>query len=372
LVSDYVETDRGSSERPKRLIRSVIERLDLDLSGLVVLTEAASGNYVHTPLVCAAAGCERVIAHTKDSAYGSSDAVIEATSRTADLYGLAGGISFAKEISADMWASADIVTNLGFLRPLDGAVVGGLKETACIPLMFETWEFREEDLDLRACWDRGICVLGTNEEHEAIRILDYLGALAAKKLFEQGIEITGSRIVVLGKGKFFFKVCGALEQLGAHVLRRPSGDGNDAPGAPDGGLEELEGADAIVLADEPVSTEVLVGSDGVITPHDIVERCPEATLVQLAGVVDRSELEALAIRCIPRKAPAPGHMGWSLSELGPRAVIDLHAAGLKVGELLARARLAGLGPKEAVVEALKNPLCQDFSPEQKRKFGYPY
>jgi hypothetical protein len=65
-------------------------------------------------------------------------------------------------------------------------------------------------------------------------------------------------------------------------------------------------------------------------------------------------------------------MGWSLSELGPRPVIDLHAAGLKVGETLARARLSGLAPGDATAAALRNPLCQDFSPEQKALYGCPF
>ena len=55
---------RGGIANPLRvvkLIRDTIEFLKLDLSGLVVLTEAASGPFVVTPVVAAAAGAERVI-----------------------------------------------------------------------------------------------------------------------------------------------------------------------------------------------------------------------------------------------------------------------------------------------------------------------
>jgi hypothetical protein len=53
--------------------------------------------------------------------------------------------------------------------------------------------------------------------------------------------------------------------------------------------------------------------------------------------------------------------------LGPRAVIVLNCAGLKVGELLARSRLKGLSCEVAGRKALRNPICQDFSADQYKK-----
>lgn len=373
MDSEAAGSRPGPSARSMRLVKEAVGKLELDLSGLVVLTEAASGNYIYTPLICACAGSRQVLAFTRDSGYATGDAVSHDTLRAARRLGVADRITVLKEISDGDWGSADIVTNLGFLRPLDRSVVSKLKETAAVPLMFETWEFRESDLDLRACWERGITVLGTNEEHGAIKILDYLGGLVAKKLFEQGVEIMGSRIVVLGRGKFFTKVSGALEKMGAFVLRWFADVENAEAGAGfEQRLEALHGADAFVIADEPVAIRVLIGAGGFLSGQDLARHCPDAIVVQLAGVIDRTDLKAATITCLPDEAPVQGHMGWSLSELGPKTVIDLHAAGLKVGELLARGRLDGLGPKAAVARALGNPLCQDFSPEQKRSYGCPF
>jgi hypothetical protein len=248
-----------------------------------------------------------------------------------------------------------------------------LKETAAVPLMFETWEYREADLDLGACWERGICVLGTNEEHGAIRILDYLGMLVAGKLLEQGVEVQRSKLIVLGHGKFFVKVSKALEDMGALVVRWLA-DVDEAGDEIISGerLEALKGADAVIVADEPTSRRILVGGGGFLPISEVVTHCPDALVVQLAGAVSRSELDAAGVRCIPAGGLVPGHMGWSLSDLGPKPVIDLHAAGLKVGELLARARLANLSPAEATEKALLNPVCQDFTPDQKRQYGRPY
>lgn len=359
--------------RERRLIAEVTGRLDLDLSGLTVLTEAASGNYMFTPLICAGAGCERVLAFTRDSKFGAAGEVRARTLDAAREMGLADRIEILTGLDEKTWASADIVTNVGFLRPIDRGVVEALKPTAAIPIMFETWEFRKGDLDLEACWEKGICVLGTNEGHGAIRIMDYLGPLVAKKLFELDVEVFGSKIVVFGAGKFFFKVCAALESMGALVMRWLSDfDCETSAFVSDERLDALTGADAIVAADSPNSTKCLIGSGGLVSAGDLASRCPEAVVIQLAGTISREELAAARIVCSPDVPPEPGHMGWSLSELGPRPVIDLHAAGLKVGELLARGRLAGLSPAKATFEALKHPVCQDFSAEQRVLYGCPY
>ena len=361
------------SARERRLISEAVDKLELDLSGLVVLTEAATGRYGCTPLICARAGCERVFALTRDSKYGSAEKVIRDTRSAAAEMGFADKVEVITEATDEILGSADIVTNLGFVRPISRAIVDKLKATAAVPVMFETWEFREGDLDLSACWERGICVLGTNEEHGALKIMDYLGSLVAMKLFEQGVEVTGSRVVVLGRGKFFLKVSGSLERMGAAVVRWLA-DVEDVrrETLSEERLSVLGGADAVVVADEPTSTRCIVGKGGPIRADDLAAHCPDAVVVHLAGTVSRAELEALRITCLPESAPEPGHMGWSLSELGPKPVIDLHAGGLKVGELLAGARLAGLTPNEATSSALRNPVCQDFSPEQKRRYGCPF
>src|SRR5688572_10905388 len=52
--------------RARRLVSETVERLRLDLAGLTVYTEAASGPYLWTPLLAAAAGA-RVIAVAADS-----------------------------------------------------------------------------------------------------------------------------------------------------------------------------------------------------------------------------------------------------------------------------------------------------------------
>jgi hypothetical protein len=57
-------------------------------------------------------------------------------------------------------------------------------------------------------------------------------------------------------------------------------------------------------------------------------------------------------------------MAITLAGLGARPVVELHAAGLKAGEFMARARVRGLSRQQAEQEALPNRLCQAFGHDQ--------
>lgn len=360
-----------------RLIRTVIRSLDLNLESLTVLTEAGTGPYALTPLIAAMAGASKVFSFARDTRYARAGDAIEGMLRLAHDAAVADTIVPLTQLS-DCVDRADVVTNLAQLRPLDATFVARLKPTAAVPLMFETWEYREKDIDLGACWSRGIPVLGTNEEDHRIKILEYLGPLCVKKLMELGIEIVRSRLLVCGAGKFGPIVTRALVHAGADVVVV-----SDSPWGGDlaqvlqiGSLDqpltnprELIGLDAIIVATHVAWCKLVIGEDGPLRPSVLRQWCPDAPILQLAGEINRDHIRAAGIECFPEPPPAPGHMGWTLADLGPRPVVDLHAAGLKVGELLARARLQGLSLREAERAALQNPIAQDFPSDIKKRFG---
>ena len=59
-------------------LKQVVEELELDLQGRVVLTEAATGPYVVTPVLAALAGAN-VYAYTRPTRYGAVAEVTDAT-----------------------------------------------------------------------------------------------------------------------------------------------------------------------------------------------------------------------------------------------------------------------------------------------------
>src|SRR5262249_13151350 len=90
-VGAAVDRRPGLDEkRLTRLIHRAIERCALNLGGLTVLTEAASGAYVVTPVLAALAGADRVFAITRSTRYGSVEEIRESTLALARRAGVDG------------------------------------------------------------------------------------------------------------------------------------------------------------------------------------------------------------------------------------------------------------------------------------------
>lgn len=386
--------------RMTRLIQEAISALGLDLRGLCVLTEAASGPYAATPLLAALAGAEQVLCFTQDSPYAPAEQVIRKTLDWASALGVAERIAIDTERRTDLVEKADILTNTGFVRPIDGEMIRHLKPTTVISLMWETWELREEDLDLAACWRRGIPVLGTNERAAGLETFRYVGLIALKLALNLGIELLRSRILVYSSGDFAESILRTLSDNGAEVflVSKDCSEGSlkaegikagetsriGAGGASRSGVESLAQywlsedlgsetvrgilptLDLLVLA-EHRSRKLLIGQGGQITPERLYALNPSICLAHICGNVQEAGLKKA--QCLPQRLAPPGHMSLTTGYVGPRPVIELHAAGLKVGEIMARCRLQGMSFAETLRAARAHPLCQDFSQEQKDRYG---
>ena len=64
-----------NSQRLVRLMQQAIERCQLQLDNLTVLTEAATGAYAVTPVIAAIAGAKKVFAIARSSRYGTLEQV---------------------------------------------------------------------------------------------------------------------------------------------------------------------------------------------------------------------------------------------------------------------------------------------------------
>lgn len=342
----------GNPLRVVKLMRDAIANLELDLSGMTVLTEAASGPYVVTPVIAALAGASKVLATTRDSQYASVDAVITQTRSLGSLCQLGEDkIEIHAERSKDLFAQADIITNLGFVRPIDCDAVGAMKPSAVIALMCEAWEFRPGDVDLDACRRKGIIVLATDEEHPKVNVFDYSGWLSLKMLFDAQIEVHKSRIVIVSSDKFGLTIERRLKSYGAYANLVSDLSSADNRGA-------LVDCDAIVIADYSRDDQI-IGVGGDIEAADLVGLAPHATVIQYAGRVGVEELNSCGATVYPAAQMDAHRMAFTLASLGPRPVIELHSAGLKVGQALAQARLRErMNVDEAVRYALHRSPAQ--------------
>jgi hypothetical protein len=348
----------------RRIAAEFIERLALDLSGLVVLTEAASGPYLATPLTAALAGADRVLTVTRDSGYAGGDQVAEATRRAAEAWEIADRIEIEVGRREEWFGEADIVTNSGFVRPIDADAVRAMKPTAVIPLMWETWEYRPGDLDLDACRERGILVLGTSETEPPCDMRPYFGFLALKLLFELGLEGPGARVLLLGGNALVAEpIKSFLSMIGVEIGWFASEDGAQ----PYEELSELSphnlrAYDALLVAEHSDPRELL-GPDGVVSPAELASEHPDLRIGVIAGNVDAQALEASGLRCLPERINPFPYESYGAATLGPRPVLELYSAGLKVGEAMARARLDGADPEEAARRALDSSPAMDFRGE---------
>lgn len=309
-------------ERLERLVRDAVSECHLDLSNLCVVTEAASGAYVVTPVLAALAGARRVIAVTRPTRYGTTAEVRAATLELAARLGVADAIEVVEELTPEHLAAADVVTNSGHVRPIDERMAAQLKPSAVVPLMYESWELeaRAGDVDIAALSAHHIAFAGTNERHPHVDVFSYLGMMAVWQLAQAGVAVHRSRIALICDNEFATYVGLGLTRAGAHVLLR-----SHILDLPD-----TESFDAILIAQTPRTGDVI----DAIEAHRIGRCWPGAPVVQFWGDLDRAALAEAGVGVWPPQAPPRGHMGVLPSDIGPEAIVRLQCGGLKVAQVL--------------------------------------
>jgi hypothetical protein len=319
------------------LMRAAITRCELDLRGRTVLTEAATGAYVVTPVLAAMAGAE-VYALAASTDYASTPELRTATLELAESAGVAAQICLVADKSPAVVGAADIVTNSGQVRPIDGSMVASMSRSSVVPLMYESWEYRHSDIDLAACRARGIQVAGTNERHHSVDVFSFLGLMAVKQLHDAGVAVYESHLLVLCDNLFAPYIVGGLRSAGAHVTH--------AVELTQQALDQPR--DAIVLAMQPGVGNAIAAADAQL----LGERAPGSVLVQYWGDADREALAMFGVPVWPLRAPRPGHMGVLPSAIGPEPIVRLQAGGLKVGQLLAGGLSRASSSELAIVQLM--------------------
>lgn len=306
-----------SLSRLCRLVAEAVERCALDLSGARVLTEAATGAYVVTPVIAALSGAH-VVAITADSRYGTAREVKDATMTLARRLGVGDRIMVTGQREVEQFAAADVITNSGHVRPITGKLAAAIRPGAVVPLMFESWEAQvgRLDIDVDVLRERGVQIAGTNERHPHVDVFSYLGPMAVAELADAGVAAYRGRIAVLCDNAFREYLVDGLKIAGAEVDVAASLDGlsGDCP-------------DALLVAQQPTGSSVLSAADLL----RIGRIWPDCVLVQFWGDIERAHCR---VPTWPVVAPPAGHMGVLPSRLGPEPIVRLQAGGLKVGQVL--------------------------------------
>lgn len=326
-----------------RKIARAVDDLALDLRGRTVLTEAATGPYVVTVLLAAAAGA-KVYAFGKDTRHGSfTDAVRETRSAMAAT-GLDGrDVTFVDRLTPEVVGAADVITNSGHLRPLDEGLLRHARSSAVIPLMYEAWEWRDGDVDLAYARSRGMAVGATNERHPCVDVFGYLGDMALKQLFDAGVCPYRNKLVLVTNNDFGPYIARTLGKVcdGLAVVAPDSQQERYAALAGVewvGGFPRVRVPDAFRAAEAVVFTaypfdDVWIRDGGPIDAAEVAGAFDHPLLLRYAGDVDIEDLEAHGVRYFPPHVSS-GHMGVLPSAIGIDPVIRLQAGGLKAAEAL--------------------------------------
>ena len=319
-----------------------VQALNLDLKGKVVLTEAATGAYVVTPILAALAGA-KVYAYSRTTSYGTVEEVFSQSKEVFQTYeGGVPAIEFIDTLTPEIIGQADIITNSGHLRPLNKEKLRYAKDEVVIPLMYEAWEMRDSDIDLPYIKERGFKIGATNERHPDVDVFNYLGDMAVKQVFDAGLCLYKNKFILVCNNEFgpyiakvVAKMCHSLAVVDKAENRHkyPSGNIEWISDFPEIKVpEKYRDAEAVIFTAYPFD-KIWIGDQAAISVKAIKENLKDPLVIRYAGDVDTQSLDAAAVPYFPANV-ASGHMGILPSAVGYDPIIGLQAGGLKVGEAL--------------------------------------
>ena len=299
----------------ERIINQTIKKLDLNLKKLVVYTEAASGYYIFTPVIAALTGAD-VIAFSKDSIYGTVKDIKKDLKQWAQEFRVVDKIKIVTQKNKEDISRSNIVTNSGFLRPINKNFIEMMKSSTVIALMFEKWEFRREDIDASTCKQRGIKIAGVNENHPLVDVFSYSGILAIKLLLEAKIGIYKNRFAVLSQDKFGIIIEKYLKNCGAAVVISNNPDKLLKNGI----------FDVIIYADYYNSIQFSPDNFAILKKNN-------TRIIQFLGGLNYEQIKNNRLDIYPDQSIPAHKMAQTFADLGPRPVIELQSAGLKAAEI---------------------------------------
>lgn len=296
-------------------ISNSLSKFKLNLKDKVVLTEAATGSYGITAVVAAMAGAD-VYALAKDSAYGSIEDSKNNVLAMAKKAGVESRITFIESVE-EIKGHVDIVTNSGFVRPINRKLIDHLSEKSVITLMYEPWEFREEDIDIEYAYSKKVKVYGTNEGDQRLKTMEYIGLTVLYLLLNKKVSsFSEKNILILGNAKFADPVKRVLTQNSykTHIVYSYS--------------EKIDVSkyDVIVVA-ENEKQNILIGHDGAyIATNDLNQ---DHLVLHICGSVDFSNAK---FDFLPENPKPFGYMSYRTDFVDDQALIDLQVGSLSVAE----------------------------------------
>ena len=320
-------------------IKYSIEKFSLNLKDKIVLTEATTGDYRCTAIIAEQAGARKVYALAKNTNYGDIDDIksnyIEyfETNKESNIK----IIESLDEIDDKI----DIVTNSGFIRPINQRVLKYIDKSSVITLMYEPWEFRSSDMDMELMYKQGIKVYGTNEHDSRLMTMDYIGITTLYLLLDWKItHFSNQKILILGSEEFTEPIERVLTTNGYLTKSIDNYSNNFVD----------DDYDIFIVA-EHKNQKFIIGDKSAYIEKSKLDK--NKRVIHICGNVDFDKVNFVHIP----DNPAPfGFMSYRTDYVDSMALIDLQTASFKVAEGMLEANRLNLTKKE-YKEFIENKYC---------------
>jgi hypothetical protein len=182
-----------------------------------------------------------------------------------------------------------------------------------------------------------------------------------KLMFELWFEGYKTKTLFLGGSGGLVSIYHDLKHLGMNICWFADSEGESLPYSQLAEHFSAHGTeyDAIILA-ELANPIRLLGKDGVLTYEHIKEINPALGIGVISGNIDVEGLTQSGLHFFPKAIRPFGYLSYQAYHLGPLPVLELYAAGLKVGEVMARARLRGMNLEDVKRYAMCHAAAMDF------------
>jgi len=337
-----------------------INEHDLNLKGKTIFTELANGAYQFNGLVPIISNAKKTYLKAVDNSYGKREDVVSLFAENFSKLGLQGNYEFIETHNEkEALAQADIITNSANIRPFNVEKLKFIAKNAVIPLMWETWEFNPEELDLEYCKQKSILVMGTYETRKPLDMRGYNGLLILKLLFTLGFS-GESVLVVGGPDVFSFPMVKVLRQSGIEVLYVGNTQKSDISWS--NFLKNkktiCKNFNYIVFANHSFDCGV---EDQRTFFQELKNINPLIKVGNISSTFQADPIEESGLRFFPPIFRGKGLMSYNLYELGPIPVLDLFIAGLKVGQEMSNGMARYNDTRLAAKHALSHSPAMDFT-----------
>jgi len=309
----------------KNEIDKAIQDLQLKLDGLTILTETASNIYFLAPIIALAAGARKVYALSSTTKYGQFNDIAKRTFKIAENLNLLDSrLEIIKKEHFKAYDEIDIVTNLGHVRPLDKTVLPKFRSGTIISYMYEAWEYRPADLDLKLCQKNNLSVYGINEEHPLVNCFAEAGLIGLRLIFDSKISLLNAKIAVVSRDKFGREIVKSIRKFNNTVVLIDDFTKNFA--------KNLKDLDLLVISDYNY-LKTIIGDQGIIRPQNLKLQSPNVKILQYCGHNRLADIKKMHIPIYPDTELEPQRMFLTLGDISYRSIVRLYTAGLKVGEI---------------------------------------